>query len=251
MFRDTSRQRPRMPRPGLILLGLAVAIGGCTNQGTIVRLSQERDRLATELERAKRDIASRDARIRRLEDRINALTRMSSDRPVDLFAPVRIEILSRSGGWDYDNVPGDDGVRVYLRPIDADGHAVKAPGAITIRLQDNSDLSNPRDLGVSVFNAPDVLRSMWYGRFGTDHYTADCQFRPGVRPAPPGRVLVIAEFRDFLTGRALTATREVDVAPPGSPRVGAGRGSSSGRGPGDGPTSAASPRAYEDRARSR
>jgi hypothetical protein len=212
------------PLPRLMVtfvIGLAAALAGCTNQGVLVRTSQERDRLAAELEKSQRDIADRDARIRRLDDQITALTRMGPNRPADLFAPVKIEILSRSGGRDYDGLPGDDGVRVYLRPLDAAGHTVKVPGEITIRLQDNGDLAAARDLGVSVFNAPDALRGMWYGRFGTNHYTADCHFRPGARPGPSGRVLVIAEFRDFLTGRALSATKEVEVASSPSPRAGA------------------------------
>ena len=193
-------------------LMLISSLVGCTNPGAVVRASQERDRLATKLARATRDIADRDARIRRLDGQVTALTRMGINRPVDLFAPVKIEILSRSGGWDYDGLAGDDGVRVYLRPIDAEGHTVKVPGAITIRLQDNGDLANARNLGVSVFNSPDALRGMWYGRFGTNHYTADCHFLPGARPGPTGKVLIIAEFRDFLTGRVLSATAEVEVA---------------------------------------
>ena len=193
-------------------LMLIASLVGCNNAGAIVRISQERDRLATKLARATRDIAGRDARIRRLDGQVTALTRMGTNRPVDLFAPVKIEILSRSRGWDYDGLPGDDGVRVYFRPIDAEGHTVKVPGKITIRLQDNGDLANARNLGVSVFNSPDALRGMWYGRFGTNHYTADCHFLPGARPGPTGKVLVIAEFRDFLTGRALSATAEVEIA---------------------------------------
>jgi len=193
-------------------LMLISSLVGCHNPGAAVRASQERDRLATKLARATRDIADRDARIRRLDGQVTALTRMGTNRPVDLFAPVKIEILSRSGGWDYDGLPGDDGVRVYFRPIDAEGHTVKVPGTITIRLQDNGDLANARNLGVSVFNSPDALRGMWYGRFGTNHYTADCHFLPGTRPGPTGKVLIIAEFRDFLTGRVLSATAEVEVA---------------------------------------
>lgn len=193
---------------GLLLI---VLLSGCENQGAVVRISQERDRLATKLERATREIAGRDARIRRLDGQVTTLTRMGTNRPIGLFAPVKIEILSRSRGWDYDGLPGDDGVRVYVRPIDAEGHTVKVPGEITIRLQDNGDLAKARNLGVSVFNSPDALRGMWYGRFGTNHYTADCHFAPGARPGRTGRVLVIVEFRDFLTGKALSATAEVEV----------------------------------------
>ena len=88
----------------------------------------------------------------------DAFAEVESTKSVsDLFAPVRAEIVSRSGGGNYDGLPGDDGVTVYLRLLDAEGDAVKVPGRITVQLLDNERLGAPRLLGLYRFD--DVDRS--------------------------------------------------------------------------------------------
>ena len=117
-----------------------------------------------------------------------------------------------TNGADYDGKPGDDGVTVYLRPRDADGHVVKVPGRITVQLLDNTDLGSPRPLGLYVFADPSELRKLWHGRFATQHYTLKCPFPPGTKLPDARRVTVSAEFVDYLTGATLTAVEEVPVS---------------------------------------
>ena len=190
---------------------LLLAVSGCFDRGEFVRVAQERDSLNVERDRLDRELAGKNARIAALDEQVKNLVRLGSDRRIGLFAPVRVEILPRSQGADYDDTPGDDGVTVYLRPVDADGHAVKVPGEIRVQLLDNTNLASPRKIGDCVFNDPEELRRMWYGRFGTNHYTIKCRFFPGVKP--PRRVLTTVEFLDYLTGKPLTATKELPVTP--------------------------------------
>ena len=196
---------------GLSLLStLVLFTAGCMSPGERARLVKENQALRVENEALERELGRRDGTIARLHQQIGDLQGFGADRPVDVFAPVRAEIVSRSGGADYDGVPGDDGVTVYLRLIDADGDAVKVPGRISVQLLDNSDLGSPKLLGLYRFDNVDQLRKAWYGQFGTQHYSLRCPFPYGVKP--PRRIDVKAEFVDYLTGRTLAANSEVAVS---------------------------------------
>ena len=184
---------------------------GCNNPGERARLVKDNENLRRRSEGLERTIAQRDATVARLHQQIRNLQAFPPDQPADLFTPVKIEIVSRSGGADYDDRPGDDGVTVYLQPIDADGDAVKVPGRITVQLLDNANLDAPRVIKVYRFSDPFNLRRLWFGKLGSDHYSLKCPFPRGTRI--PRQVLVNVEFVDYLTGRTLTAVREVTVAP--------------------------------------
>ena len=195
----------------LRLLGiLSVLTAGCMSPGERARLVKENQTLRVENETLQRGIAQRDGTVALLHKQTRDLQGFGPDRPVDVFAPVKAEIVSRSGGADYDGRPGDDGVTVYLRLVDADGDAVKVPGRITVQLLDNSDLGSPELLGLYRFDSVDQLRKAWYGKFGTRHYTLKCPFPHGVKP--PRRIDLKVEFVDYLTGRTLAANAEVVVS---------------------------------------
>ena len=198
----------------LLLLGcMTLMAPACVSPGQRARLLTENQTLRDQNTRLERTVAQRESSIAQLHRQIENLKGFPPDRPADLFAPVSIEIATLSGGADYDGQPGDDGVTVYLRPRDADGDAVKAPGRITIQLLDNANLTSPRMLGVYVFDTPLKLRELWHGRFASDHYSLKCPFAPGLDRSGIQRITVSAEFVDFLTGATLTAVKEVSVTP--------------------------------------
>ncbi len=202
----------RRTSASLILATLLIPTGACRSPGELAGLVKENDSLRREVSRLERTMADRDGSAAALRQQIEDLKGFRTDRPADLFAPVSIEIVSRSGGADYDGKPGDDGVTVYLRPRDADGDAVKAPGLIRIQVLDNTDLEEPRLIGVYTFDGPDELREAWHGKFGTQHYTLKCPFMPDVDLPTSRKLLVSAAFVDFLTGATLTTSREVTFA---------------------------------------
>ena len=165
----------RMPQ-GILAVSLLAVASSCGNPGRRAELVQQTDTLRRENQRLERLVSDRDGAIALLDRQIVNLQTFEANRPANLFAPVKLEIASLSGGADYDDRPGDDGVTVYLRPRDTDGHIVKAPGAIRVQLLDNSDLNNPRVIGVYDFTDPETIRKSWYGKFGTSHYTLKCPF---------------------------------------------------------------------------
>ncbi len=193
---------------------LPLTLSACRSAGDWARLSRNNESLERDRQRLTDIIAQRDGQIALLHGRIENLEGFGRDRPAALFAPVKIEIASLSGGANYDGKPGDDGVTVYLRPRDANGDVVKVPGRITIQLLDNANLAAPRLLGLRVFDDPDQLGELWHGRFSTNHFTLKCPFPPGTKLPATRRVTVNAEFVDYLTGATLTAVKEVLISYP-------------------------------------
>lgn len=178
------------------------------------RILKDNDALRRDKGRLERTVAERDATIASLKQQAETLKGFGPDRKADLFAPVKLEIASLSGGADYDGKPGDDGITVYLRPRDADGDVVKVPGRMKVQLVDNTNIGSPRVLGVYVFDDLNEARKTWHGKFGTQHFTLQCPFRSNVELPKSRRVLVSAEFLDLLTGATLTASKEVGFSIP-------------------------------------
>ena len=194
-----------------ILSCAAVWCGGCSDHELLMQTRKDNQRLRLANTRFERDVADRNARIHRLERQVATLQSWDGDRKVELLAPVKIEIVSRSRGGDYDDSPGDDGVTVYVRPIDADGFAVKSARMIRVKLLDLRQ-EGARLLGDCIFDDADALNRKWHGRFATNHYALECPFSPGEVPPPHGEVLASVEFVDSLTGATLTAARIVPVS---------------------------------------
>lgn len=197
---------------GYALLGLAsLGSGGCLSSGQrAAKLAQDNASLRRDVSRLTRVVAQREGTVSNLQRQITKLQGFNPDRPATIFAPTKIELVSLTGGANYDGVPGDDGVTVHVRLRDADGDAIKVPGKITVQLVDNSRMGSPKVLGVYVFGNPQQLRESWHGKFGTSHYTLRCPFQPNLKPSTT-KLDVRIEFIDYLTGKTLTTVKEVSV----------------------------------------
>ncbi|HNQ22693.1 MAG TPA: hypothetical protein PKK06_06330 [Phycisphaerae bacterium] len=195
-------------------LAAVLLVTGCESAGERVRLAKENQQLRDDRARLERTLTQRDGSLVQLRDQLTRLQQLGPDRPFAAFAPVRIEIASLSGGADFDGKPGHDGVRLYIRPIDADGDVVKVPGRIRVQLLDESELGKPRLLGLYVFDKLDDLRRMWHGKFLTQHFTVDCPFPPGTALPASRSVTATLEFSDYLSGAVLAATKRLSLELP-------------------------------------
>lgn len=204
-----------MSRRARVLAGIVLGAGfcGCAAPQK-VDLRSENDRL-------RRDIANKDQQLVSQQSQIDELNRKLIDaraiRPDDLeriFYPQSIVIDSLSGGEDYDGNPGDDGVTIYLRPIDRDGDTIKVAGDVTIQLFDLAAPGGPAAVGSCSFTAGEIGKH-WHGKFLTNHYTLKCPWA-GPPPANPELTLRVT-FSDFLTQRVLTAQSIVKFKPAPAP----------------------------------
>jgi len=194
----------------LVLLGVLAApgTGGCEPfraadlEPQLQQARQENARLKADIRQLQQTLAERRKEIQTL--------RALGEKRLDLLFHVRRIRLGRyTAGRDLDNTPGDDGVRVYLSPLDQHGQPIKAAGTVRIRL---FDLARPDGnlLAEHAFSVEEVGRH-WQGWPLTYHYAFDC---PWTRPPAGGEVTVRAEFTDYLTGKHFTAQRACKVTPP-------------------------------------
>jgi len=196
------------------LIALSILATGC-NQKDVDHekmLAQQVDRVTLENTQLKREMADRDQAIASLRSQVDKLLDLGPGRLDHLFTVARIELVRLTGGADYDGRPGDDGVTVYVRPVDAQGDPIKAAGEIRIQLLDVTQQGQPRELGLYVINDPGKLRAAWHSGIMTDHYTVKCSWQPGVSLPANREVTVRVTFLDWLTGREFTAQEMVRVS---------------------------------------
>jgi hypothetical protein len=206
-----SRWYPGVVAVGLLSLCLAA---GCRTPQEWSRLIRGNEELERQKQRLERELAEKEKTLTELSTQVETLKGFSGAQPADMFAPAKIELVKLTGGRDWDGQPGDDGVTVYLRPLDQEGDVVKVPGRITVQLLDNTNLSNPRVVALCRFEDPEEIRKTWHGRFLTNHFTLDCPFPPDALLPESGKLMVTATFTDFLTGKELTASKEVTFSRP-------------------------------------
>jgi hypothetical protein len=186
--------------PPLLWLNLLVS-SGCQTQ-TELELQRQVTALSERIEEQDHQLVAQRATIEKLYQQIEKVRGLSSKDLERIFYPEKIEIASLSGGDDYDGQPGDDGITVYLRPVDRDGDAVKVAGDIRIQLY---DLANPPNENlIGDYSVPaDEVSKLWYGKFATYHYTLRCPWQKG--PPKHDEITIRATFEDYLTKRVVTA----------------------------------------------
>ena len=120
-------------RASLIFALSAVLLAGCRNRGELV-----------ENELRARDIQYREAleELSRIESHNHALQQelaaVRSGQPItpeqaaQVFGIKRIILGRGTGGYDNDNLPGDEMLQVVIEPRDPSDHTIKAPGAVQI-----------------------------------------------------------------------------------------------------------------------
>lgn len=174
---------------------------GCRTS-TELELQRQVHELNEQLTEKDHQLIARRITVEQLHKQLEQARGLTPEDLQRIFYPEKIEIASLSGGDDYDGQPGDDGVTVYLRPIDRDGDAVKVAGHIRIELY---DLADPPDQNlIGAYSIPvDQVSRLWYGKLATYHYTIRCPWKNG-QPRHD-EITIRATFEDYLTQRMMTA----------------------------------------------
>jgi hypothetical protein len=197
---SSALQYPRRRRTFVFVLA-ALASSGCVGSSV-----QDYERRIAQLERT---IEEKDNQLEAKQATIDELhTQLATrlDIPRDMFErvfyPERVVIDGLSGGEDYDGQPGDDGITVYVKPLDKAGDVVKAKGSIRIQLY---DLANPPDRNlIGEYNfGPDEAAKLWYGKLMTYHYTLKCPWQHG--PPEHTEITIRVLFQDYFTQRVMSA----------------------------------------------
>ncbi len=186
---------------------VAVALAGCGREVSYEDLTKRLEtarkdnvQLGERVNRLTADVKSRDEHIVRLQG--------LGPKRLDLLFAVASVKLGRSSGVDLDEKPGDDGVRVYLKCIDRDGHSLKAAGDVTIQLFDLAD--DAKDPLVARYEFPVAEAVKHYsGGLMMNQYRFDCPWKS----APPKRpeLTLRVTFTEYLTGKSHTAQKLITL----------------------------------------
>ena len=183
---------------GMLLLGI---IAGCdtTELETLQADLRAANRTVDQLQRSNDELTDT---LAQRDKQINTLMALGEKRLELLPHVARIELGRHTGGTDIDGDRCDDAVKVYLTPIDQDGTAIKAAGAITVKLYDLAADPDATFLGEYTW-AADELRKQWSSGFMSYHYSLECPWLSG--PPAHDEVTVRVTFVDYLTGKTFTA----------------------------------------------
>jgi hypothetical protein len=184
-----------------IVLFAALLAAGCQSP-TEVSLRHEVASLRDTIKQRDNQLVAQKATIDELGDQLRVARSISEDDLKKIFYPEQLVIDKLSGGADYDGQPGDDGVTVYLKPVDKEGDVIKVAGDIRIQL---FDLAAPpaRNLIGEYFIPVDQVGKLWHGKLLTDHYTIKCPWPKG--PPEHNEITIRATFVDYLTKRVVSA----------------------------------------------
>lgn len=195
---------------GALALLAALGLTAC-GETEVVKLRRENDELQSTLKQRDAKLAAQQTAIEEYNRQLAVARSISEEDLKRVFYPEQIVIDSLTGGYDSDGRPGDDGVTVYLRPVDHEGDVVKVPGDITIQLYDLAAAPNRNFIGEYKVGV-DKCRELWHGKFLTNHYTIKCGW-PKAPPEHP-EITVRVTFVDYLTKRVLSAQSTCTVKLP-------------------------------------
>jgi hypothetical protein len=218
---DLSRH-PNCSRPGavfqsrkiipLFVLLIFSFLSGCSSPNRAnIELRKQNQALRDEIASLKQQHDADVATIRGMEEQRGTLQTLPADRLAKLYTVHGLKLGRLTGGADLDrNKPGDEGLKVYIVPVDEDGDAMKAAGTFTVEAFDLSSGSEVR-AGRWEFDL-EQTRKAWYGAL-LKSYVLTCPWQN----APQHRELTVkVTFVDALTGRVLTVQTvgKVDISAP-------------------------------------
>jgi hypothetical protein len=176
-----------------------------------MQLRRENTELRDSVRQKDDALVAQKATIDELHSQLDVARSIKEDDLKRVFYPERLIIDKLTGGADYDRKPGDDGVTVYLKPVDRAGDVIKVAGDLRIQLYDLAEPPGKNFIG-EYFIPVDQIGELWHGKLMTNHYTIKCPW-PKLSPEH-SEITVRATFVDYLTKRVVSAQTTCQVKLP-------------------------------------
>ena len=187
---------PTVPLTVLVLLA-ALVNAGCQQQTL-----RQSDQTRKDLQKLRDENRALQQTLTDQQQQIRLLQALGEKRLETLFTVQRIELGRYTGGANFDDIAGDDGIKVFLKPIDQHGSVIKAPGSVQIQL---FDLAKPDNLiGLYEWSA-ETIAEHWSSGFMAYHYSFECPWKAD--PPSHNEITVRVQFTDYLTGKTFTAQK--------------------------------------------
>jgi len=186
----------------ILLLGFAVAFAaGCQStqsclplEEQITALNKKNKQLANQLEQA-------NAANKQLNKQIQVLSGLPEGaKPQELYGLQSVKIGQYTNLYDKDKDGKKEKLIVYIQPIDHDGDAVKAIGAVDVQLLDLNKEPDQALLGEWHIK-PGELQKLWFAGLISTNFrlTFDIADKLDKFETP---LTVKVTFTDYLTGKA-------------------------------------------------
>jgi hypothetical protein len=204
-------QFPKSLRHWSLVILMAALLPSCKSPDKAnIQLRRDKQQLQSQIEELNQQLQAARARIVGLEGSAGSVPTLPADRLDKLFTVHGIKIGRLTGGNPATR-PGspDEGIKVYLSPIDQTGEEIKATGTLEVEAFDLEFSDNNR-IGRWVID-PNTLKSRWRSLGMLEAYVIELPWQQ--QPQHPKLALKI-RFRDELTGRVYDAIREITVRPP-------------------------------------
>jgi outer membrane murein-binding lipoprotein Lpp len=195
-------------RAGLLITGVAVTLlfGGCRRPSAVnIDLRKRLQELEAQVTQMERQRQADRATISALQAQRETIATLPQERIDRLVTAHGLRLGRLTGGADLDpQQPGDDGLRIYAVPIDANGDVLKAAGSFVIQAFDLTR-GEGHLVGQWEFDPQQALRH-WFGTGLLYTYVLPCPFEQ--RPQTQ-ELTVRVTYTDELTGRQFTEQRVV------------------------------------------
>jgi hypothetical protein len=201
----------RRPLALLLALGLLSPLAGCRSCELV---EAELRSLEKDFRGLKDELLRSESQNEALQRELNAARQTTAGKPPAEQPPPptpplkNINLGRGTGGYDLDNVPGDEGLIVVVEPRDFDGHAVKTPGVLHVEALEISPEGLKTPLSCWELT-PDQLRRTWKTGLMSNGYQVTLPWKSW--PSTE-RVRVVARFT-LADGHAYEAEKDVTVRP--------------------------------------
>ena len=177
----------------------------------IDKLTADLESARAETKVARQAVSDTRSELARKQKRIDTLVGLGPDRLKKLYYTTGIKLGQYTGGADLNGQAGDDGIKVFLRPIDTNGDTIKAAGSVTVQLYDLAQPADKTLIGEYKWSVDEVAKA-FSGGFLTYHFSFTCPWKSG--PPKHDGITVRVEFIDYLTGKTLSVQKlcKVDLS---------------------------------------
>ncbi len=196
-----------------VLVVCVIAIAGCSSPNAVnIQLRKDKQQLEEQVAKLGQEVQAARARIQSFESQGGTLPTLPQERLDRMFTVHGIRLGRLSGGWPGDAVDGpDQGLKIYLSPVDETDEAIKASGTVEIEAFD-LDLQGENRVGKWTFD-PIALKSRWRSLAMLRAFVLECPWEKQKAPQH-SKLAVKVSFRDELSGRVYSEIKEVQVRPP-------------------------------------
>jgi hypothetical protein len=194
--------------PAVWLLAGAVSVVGCRSTEPVEAELRARDH---DLHQMRDEISHLEADNDALQRELSAVRQSSAAKITPELASQTytlraITLARQTGGYDADDLPGDEALQVVLEPRDTDGHTIKAPGSVDVQAMEITPEGLKRPL-CSWHVAPEQLRHSWRSGLLT---TAYFLVLPWKAWPTCEKMRIVAQFT-LADGRVYEADKDVTV----------------------------------------